>query len=203
MTTEPLDLSLRGLVALAWTTVLQPREVAERIMMQNYPPPVLWLAFALVVVISVLLGQVTLMLLAQDAPIALPILASPFAMGIVQAVLLVASLYAIFLIGRAMGGEGRLEDILALLVWLQFVMICLQVVQTAAMVILPLLGDLLGLAGLVIFLWLLTNFTAAAHGFRSLALVFVMICVSAFALTFLFSLLLAVLGIGMPGVENA
>jgi Yip1 domain len=203
MTTEPLDLSLKGLVALAWTTLFHPRQVAERIMAQDLPIAVLWLSLALVVVVSVILGQVTLLMMAPQAPMALPLLGSPMAMGLLHGLLLGITIYAIHVIGRSLGGQGRFEDVLALIIWLQFVMICLQVVQSAAMLIVPAISDLLGLVGLVLFLWLLTSFIATAHRFQSLGLVFVMVLVSAFALTFIFSLLLAILGFDVSGVENA
>jgi Na+/H+-dicarboxylate symporter len=40
------------------------------------------------------------------------------------------------------------------------------------MVVLPPVGAIVNLAGFVIFLWLLTNFIAELHGFRSLLAVF-------------------------------
>lgn len=203
MTTEPLDFSLRGLFALAWTSVVQPRAVAERIMAQNLPTTALWLAMALVVVVSILIGQINLILFSADVPLGMPLLGQPIAMGLVQGLMLVLTVYAIHFVGRAMGGQGRFDDALVLIVWLQFVMICLQILQTAAYVLLPPLGDLFGLAGLVLFLWLLTNFVAATHGFQSLGIVFVMVIVSAFAMMFLLSLVLAILGIGGMGIENA
>ena len=52
------------------------------------------------------------------------------------------------------------------------------------------------------FLWLLTNFVAVLHGFRSLGMVFVMIVVSAFAVTFVLSIVMSILGIVPSGVVN-
>lgn len=203
MTSEPIDLSLKGLCALAWASIQKPRDVAERLMAENLPASALWLSLALVVVISVLIGQATLILFSADVPLAVPLLGNPFAMGLIQGLLLVLTVYAVHFIGRAMGGQGHFEDALVLIVWLQFLMICLQLIQTVALVMLPPVGEILGIVGLVLFLWLLTNFVAATHGFQSLGAVFVMIIVSALAITFALSLVLAMLGFSTVGLENA
>ena len=86
-----------------------------------------------------------------------------------------------------------------LIAWLQFIMVCIQVVQTALMLIVPPFASLLGIAGLVLFMWLLTNFIAVIHGFRSLGQVFVMILVSLFVLAFVLSILLSIAGVTVPG----
>lgn len=204
MATDQLDFSLRSLVGHAWETVQKPRDGARRIIAADLTSDILWQALALVVVVSVLLGRITVMTVAQGAgPAMSPYLANPLVMGVIQGLLLVVMVYATHVIGRFFGGQGAFVDALSLVVWLQFIMVCLQVIQTGLMVLLPPLGDVMGLIGLVLFLWLFTNFVAVLHGFQSLALVFVMILISIFALTFLMSIVLSVLGIGVGGLANA
>jgi hypothetical protein len=99
-----------------------------------------------------------------------------------------------------MGGQGGFDGSLALVAWLQFVMVCIQVLQTVALLIAPVIGNLIGLFGLILFLWMLTSFVAVLHGFRSLAQVFVMIIVSTFGLIFLLSILLMIFGVRIEGV---
>jgi hypothetical protein len=77
--------------------------------------------------------------------------------------------------------------------------VCIQVVQTALMLILPPLASIVGIVGLVLFMWLLTNFIAVIHGFRSLGQVFVMILLSMFVLAFILSILLTLFGVTVPG----
>ena len=114
------------------------------------------------------------------------------------AALLVVMVFAIHWVGRALGGRGSLEESILLVSWLQFIMVCLQVVQTLSLLVLPVVASLLGVVGLVLFLWLLTNFVAVLHGFKSLAQVFVMILVSAFGLVFVATIVLSILGVPMP-----
>lgn len=202
MTSDPIDYSPRGLVTAAVQTARDPRTAAARVMQERLPAPVLWMMLVAVVAASVVIGQGSMIFATSGAMLDNPYLANPLAMCVIQLGLLVVTVFAIHHIGRAMGGQGVFEDTLALIVWLQFVMACLQLVQTALMFLSPPLSDVVGIFGLVLFLWLLTHFVAAAHGFRSLGGVFMMIMASTFAITFLLSLVLAMLGIAAPGDFN-
>ncbi len=202
MTTQSLDYTPRGLVSAAIDTLRNPRGVASRVIAENLPGPVLWTMLATVVAVSVVLGQGSLLLATGGAAADNPYLANPLVMWGLQCALLFVMVHAIHHIGRAMGGQGVFEDTLALVVWLQFVMACLQVVQTAALFVMPPVADIIGLIGLVVFMWLLTQFTALVHGFTRLGMVFVMIILSAFGITFLLSIVLSMLGIVVPGDFN-
>lgn len=199
MTTQKLPYSLGWIVAQAIETVKDPRGVAARMMKLGLPVSVLWQALALVVTISVLLGQGTLLLTAGDGA-ALVIM--PLPLALLQFTLLGVMVLAIHTIGRAMGGVGGFDGALTLVVWLQIVMVCLQLVQSVSFLLIPPFAVVLGYAGLVLFLWLLTNFVAVLHGFQSLGIVFVMILMSAFAIAFVISLLLAIVGVVPPGGLN-
>jgi len=202
MTTQPLDYTPRGLASAAIDTLRNPRAGAARVLAENLPAPVLWTMLVTVVALSVVLGQGSLLVVTGGAAADNPYLANPLVMWGLQCALLFVMVHAIHHIGRAMGGQGVFEDTLALVVWLQFVMACLQVVQTAALFILPPVADIIGIVGLVVFMWLLTQFTAVAHGFTRLGMVFVMIILSAFGITFLLSIVLSMLGIVVPGDLN-
>src|SRR6056297_2391634 len=183
MTTQKLPYSLGWIMAEAIETLKDPRGVAARMMKLGLPVPVLWQALALVVTVSVLLGQGTLLLTAGDGAALVMVL-------------------AIHTIGRAMGGVGGFDDALTLVVWLQIVMVCLQLVQSVSFLLIPPFAVVLGYAGLILFLWLLTNFVAVLHGFQSLGVVFVMILMSASEMQFVISLLLAIVGVVPPGGLN-
>jgi Yip1 domain len=127
----------------------------------------------------------------------------PAATGFIQLALLVVMVFAVFWIGRAMGGTGSFEESILLVAWLQFVMVCLQVVQTGVLLVSTTIAEIFGLLGIVLFLWLLTNFVAVLHGFTSLFKVFVMILVSAFGIAFGLSILLTLIGVTMPMVAGA
>jgi len=72
-----------------------------------------------------------------------------------------------------------------------------QVLQVVLGFVLPPLADLVGLAGLLLLLWLLTNFVAELHGFASLWSVFFGLVFGAIALFLAAAILLAIF-IGAP-----
>lgn len=202
MTTQPLDFTPRALIAAAIASLRDPRGSASRVLSTHLSASVLWTMLLAVVAASVIMGQGSLILVTRGAALSNPYLANPLVMWVLQLGLLVVMVYAIHFIGRSLGGQGTVNGSLAIVVWLQFIMACLQVVQTVALFVMPPVADVIGIVGLVAFLWLLTHFIAAVHGFKSLGLVFVMILVSAFGVTFVLSLILAVLGFASPGELN-
>lgn len=192
-------LGLNQVLAMVGRTIRNPREGAEEVLALGVPKDALWTMFALVVVLSVILTHITAMVVGVAGDPAVPaFLANPVASGVIQIVLLTLMVAAVQMVGRAFGGRGEFPETLLLVTWLQFIMVCLQVAQTVSLVILPPVAPIIGMVSLVLFMWLLTNFVAVLHGFRSLAQVFVMILVSAFGLAFLATLVLAVLGVPMP-----
>lgn len=187
-------------------TFSDPQGAARRIIGLDLPSRSLWEALILVVVLSVIAAQVSLLIagpgLAPQGPGGEPMMlafASPVGLGIAQAVVLAGIAAAVHFIGRGLGGMGRFDDALALVIWLQFLLVCLQVVQAILGLIAPVLSGLVGIAGIFVFFWLLTQFVMVLHGFGSAPMVFVMILVSMLALTFALSLLLTLFGFGIPG----
>jgi hypothetical protein len=196
-----MTLTLNNLVAMAWRSVKNPREGAAELLAIGLPREALWPALALVVVLSIILANLAALLLAGEAGAAMPV--GPAATGFIQLALLVVMVFAVFWIGRAMGGTGSFEESILLVAWLQFVMVCVQVVQTGVLLVSTTIAEIFGLLGIALFLWLLTNFVAVLHGFTSLFKVFVMILVSAFGIAFGLSILLTLIGVTMPMVAGA
>ena len=190
-------ISLGPLLRMARDTVANPREGAETVLALGLPHRALWLSFALVIVLSMLLGDILYLVadIPQGGPLTGPMGASPLVMGALQAGFLYLMAHAITMIGRMFGGTGRFEEALTLIVWLQFIFLCVQVVQLIALIALPPVAGLITILALGLFLWLLVNFIAALHGFTSLGLVFVMTILSAFALLFGLSLVMTMLGL--------
>ena len=195
-----MTLSLQTLLPMVWRTITNPREGAEEVLALGVPRQALWTILLLVLVLSIILGQITTLLVAAatGTDVTGP-LASPIVTGVMQLALLLMTIFAIYYIGRGFGGTGSLDEAILLVAWLQFIMVCVQVVQTGLMLFMPPLASLVGIVGLVLFMWLLTNFVAVIHGFRSLGQVLVMILVSMFVLAFVLSILLTLVGVTVPG----
>jgi hypothetical protein len=193
-------LTIGNLLRLARETVSNPREGAATVL--SYAPvrQALWLMFALVVVISLLLREIVTVFagIASDGPIMGPMQDSPYILGLVMAGFLFLTIHAVHRIGRFFGGTGSFEESALLVIWLQFILICIQAIQIVTLFILPPLAGLITIAAIAIYVWLLVNFIAVLHGFTSLGMVFVATLLSSFALLIVFSIVLSVLGIAVP-----
>jgi hypothetical protein len=197
-----MTFSINTLLSLVVQTVKSPQEGASTILSFGLPREVLVQLLTLVVVLSVLMGQLGVVAMGggmQDGAMTGPFVMSPVMATFIQFALLVVLVGAVHVIGRALGGRGSFEEALALVTWLQFILLSLQVVQIVALVVFPMLGAVIGLASVALFLWLLVNFVAVIHGFSSLGLVFAGVLISAFGILFAMSLLLAMLGLSIPG----
>lgn len=183
-----MDVSLAGLLGLVRDTLSDPRGAARRVMAVDVPLRDRWLALAFTAVATTVLFHLSLALL--PAGIERP-LVPPLATLAVQGGLLVLAVLLIWRIGAARGGRGSLPETVSVMAWLQFVLLVVQAVQVVAEVLLPPLASMIGIAGMVLFLWLLTQFVTELHGFRSAGAVFGAIMGVMFAVGFVLALLFA------------
>ena len=161
----------------------------------------LGLFLLLIVITSIILAEITVIMSGEDAGDLLggSAIGNPIMLGAVQLFFLFVLVNGIHWIGRWAVGTGNLDDVILLIAWLQFILICLQVVQTVAFVVFPLLAAMIGLASIVLFFMLLTNFVAEVHGFNSLARVFFAIFVSLVSFAILLSIILSIFGFRITG----
>ena len=189
-------LTLGNLLRLARDTVSNPREGANTVLSFAPERQALWLMFVLVIVLSLLLREFVAVFAGfpMDGPITGPMQGSTLALGLVMAGFLYLTMHAVHRIGQFFGGTGSFEETALLVIWLQFILICLQVIQIATLFILPPVAGLITIVAIALYVWLLVNFIAVLHGFTSLGMVFVATLLSGFALLFAFSLVLTLLG---------
>ncbi|ABD55273.1 YIP1 family protein [Jannaschia sp. CCS1] len=186
-------LDLRFLGKLAVDTIRDPRGSAAEVLRLAPPRPALWLAFALMITLSLMMGEVVSMIAAppETGPLTGQ---SALVLGLIQAAFLFLTVFAITHIGRAFDGQGHFDGALALITWLQFVFLLIQLLQLVLLLIAPPLAALLTVLAIGLFLWVLVNFIAELHEFQSVSMVFVMTLVSFVSIIFLISLVLTVLG---------
>lgn len=197
---QPMSEPLPNLLMLARDTVSDPREGARRVLAMGLPEGVLWQALVLAVALSVLLTELGQALgPSRVDPMVAVFLQNPLPAAIIQGGLLVVMVYAIHFIARGFGGTGDFAGALALVVWLQFIMVCLQVVQTVFLVVMPPVSALIGLFGIGLFFWLLSHFVAVLNGFPSVLKTFFGIVVSMIGIVVGLNLLLLILGLSLGG----
>ena len=174
------------LLRMARHTVSNPRDGAAVILKLHLPMRALWLAFGLVIVLSMFLGEAVALLMGPPDQAAMPpeMMVSPITMGVIQAAFLFLVAHGMARIGHLFGGSGDFQGALALIVWLQFIFLVVQVIQLAAMLVVPPVAGLITILAMGLFFWLLVNFIATLHGFSSLGLIFVMTILTAFGFVF-------------------
>jgi len=192
-----IDGTFGSVLQAARLSVVDPRAAARALMAMRLPMQVRWMAFAMVVAGSSLLTIVAIRLSPSGGdPEVVSILARPFMLAAMQAAVLLLVAFLTDRVGKLAGGQGGFGDALLLLVWLQVILMLVQVAQIVLEVLMPPIAALLGLASLGLMLWLITHFVAELHGFKSLGAVFAGIIGTAFAASFVVALLLVpILGV--------
>ncbi|HID67736.1 MAG TPA: hypothetical protein EYP31_05665 [Roseibacterium sp.] len=187
-------LDLRYLVRLAFATVRDPKAGAAEILRIAPARGALWLAFALMIVVSLIMGEVVALILGQ--PEAGPLAGqTSLTLGLMQGAFLFVMVHAITQIGRICGGTGDFDGSLALITWLQFVFFLVQLLQLALLLVAPPIAVIVTGLAIGLFFWMLVNFILVLHGFASLSMVFFMTFASFLGILFTLSLVLSVLGL--------
>lgn len=190
--------SVARIMSLAQLTLQDPRAAVRLLLALNVPLPARTMGLLLVAVVSAILASIqtgiqTGIQTEPVPPLIAAMTASPFRAAVLQWLILALSVVMIHGLGRSFGGKGVLPDALLVTVWLQAVMLGFQILQMLADLLSPALAALVGLASLVIFLWLITSFIAELHGFRSRGLVFLGVLGAALGLGFVLAFLLILL----------
>lgn len=191
-------MTLNGLLQLLQLTLSNPRAAAAQLKALNLPVNTSWTAILLVSVASAFMGFIGFVVSPGDVDPALSALfGSPLRTAFIQFAVLSLTGALAYWVGRRFGGTGTLAQALVLVAWVQVPPIVLQVAQLLAMVLVPALAPLIGLAGFALYAVLLSLFIAELHGFRSGVMVFFGLIVVSFLVAIVFAILFAAL-FGVP-----
>jgi hypothetical protein len=193
-----MELTPAFLLRMVRKTIVAPRAGAAAVLDMGFSASVGWLALMLMAIGSTLLTHISFAMMSQEAQDFWgAAMGSPMRTAMLQWVVLLISVHAIHKIGRWRGGVGSLNNAVILVAWLQFILLCVQVLELVIEPLVPAAAAMLGVFGLVLFLWLLTNFIAELHEFRSLGMVFFGIVLTLFAMSFVLAFVFSLL-IGAP-----
>jgi len=187
-------LSPVALLRLARDSVSNPRDGARDMMALDLPRPVVLQFYLLLQVLSAMVKVLSAMVKVNPEGVELPPGAS-ISFTMFEAVIGLVGAYAAYRIGRAFGGGGTFDQALTLVTWAQFILFLVNIVQLGVLLILPPLVDLINIAAIALFFWLMVNFVSELHGFKSPGLVFVGILLSIFALVILLSIAFSAVGL--------
>jgi len=197
-----MDISLNGLLQATIRTLKDPRDGARMVLSLDLTRRQRWEALLLTVVLSAFLAKLSVEISGSDGSNVGLFAVSPFMLAVVQLVLMLFAVFTVDLVGRRMGGTGDFDGAITIVVWLQFIMICLQLAQILLLLVSPLLAFLLGIVGLILFFWMFTQFIMELHGFSSAISVLMAVFLSMVAFAVLMSVLIGVLGVTVPGVSD-
>lgn len=191
-----MPLSLSSLVDLARDTFGNPRAGMRRVLNLGLTRGISIELLVLTAVISAVLSEISLYLapMPDEAEMVRSIAGGPVSVVMMQIGLLLVVALGVHRIGRAMGGTGDLTGAMLVVVWVQVMMIMLQLVQMVTLLLVPPLATLIGLASIGVFFWMITNFVTELHGFEQRAKVFGVVMVGFVALGLVLSVVLSVLG---------
>ncbi|MXQ07589.1 hypothetical protein GQ651_06995 [Alphaproteobacteria bacterium GH1-50] len=192
---------LQLFVPLARQALTEPREAASTLLSMGVPKAAYWPAFFALVALSVILNEVVALM--TPGPAIGPQIA-PLVMAALTALISAVSVWAIWKVGRAMGGTGSFDEALLLTIFLQAILFTGQLVEVGLMLILPPIAGLFSVALIILAFWLNVNFVAALHGFTSLWRAFgaLILATLGVALVLIFLMTLTGIGPGMGGGGN-
>lgn len=186
---------LQDLVRL---TLGNPRAAASRLKALDLGPGTGWMAIVLVSVASSILGFIVMQLSAAEVDPAMMVLfGSPLRTALMQLAVLALTGVLAHEVGRRLGGTGTRAQALVLVAWVQVPLFLLQLVQLVAMILVPVLAPIFGIAGFALYAVLLSLFIAELHGFRSGLKVFFGMVATSLAVGLVAAILVATL-IGVP-----
>lgn len=195
MTGTDFRIMLTDLVILS---LRNPRQAAEQIIGWRLDRETLWTALALAAAVNTMIFSFSIML--QPTPGMPAFFTSPLAMFVLLAGVLVITIHGLYWTGRAIGGQGDLGDMLALVVFLQVLRILAQLVIFVLMFLAPGISVIFSLATGIVGLWILVNFIAAAFRFPTLGRAFGTLLIAMLMIVLGLSFLLSIVGIAAQGV---
>ena len=183
---------------LAVQSVRDPAGAAQVLLGIGLPRQVLWMALVLMAALQSVVFALSD--LAVGGPTPMPLLfGSPLRFFAMAVVTLVLTVYAIQWVGRALGGEGALEDVMVVIVWLQGLRVVVQALVLVLSLTVPVLAMLTVLVASVLGIYIILHFINAAHRLDSLGKAFVVLIAALLAMVLGLSVLLSIIGVSLVG----
>ncbi|AXI42436.1 Yip1 family protein [Sulfitobacter sp. SK011] len=184
---------------LVQTTLRAPRLAAAQIIGWQLGRDVLWTALGLVAVLNTFVVVLLVQMAQPDMPLP-SYFNAPLVLYVLLAGTIVVYVHAIYWAGLAIGGEGSLGDVLALVVWLQVLRAVAQIGVLVLTVLVPSLALVLSLAIAVWGLWILLNFITTALNLPTIGHAAAVLIIGAVGLVLGLGVMLSLIGLAAQGV---
>jgi hypothetical protein len=196
-------MSTRGFdwTGLAVLSLRSPRDAAAVLIGWQLPRSVIWTALALVCCCNAIFAGLSEMLFPAPVGMMPPILLNPLMLFLLLTGGLVVSVHILLWAGRAVGGQGALEDVAVVLTWLQALRVVAQVILLVLLIVSPTLAGLFSITVMFMGLWIMANFIAQALSFDTAWKAFGLMVALTVGFMFGVIVLLLITGLGAWGLD--
>ena len=176
----------------------RPREAARQILAAGVAGGVLVEAALLVTCVGIVLGYFALTIAPGGVDmVTAAVLGNPLIGAGIQLAMMAIVIVLTVRIGRLFGGAGDFGGAAALIIWLNAMLVLIQVAQLIALAVMPPVAALLAIVTVAWLLWAYANFVAELHGFQNPFVVLGATIVTAIMLFLGTGMLIAILGASM------
>jgi len=149
--------------AMVVTTLTNPAQAAREVLALNLPMNVGWMALVAVSAINAAIYGITDFFIPEPPDGMVLFRLSPVVYFLLLVPALSIAVFALFWVGRALGGTGDVQQMLALTAWLQFVRAVAQVLALVLQAIFPVMAVLFALGIMIWGTWIAANFVNEGH----------------------------------------
>lgn len=181
-------------------TAIAPRKAAARLISIGLSRNVLWQALILMIVLNAIVYWIGTTAAPSGQPLP-PMLATPFMFALTLGCGAVVTVFAVTFVGKWLGGEARLDDVLVLITWLQLLRLLVQLAAMVLSVLVPGLALLALMAINIYGLWVFANFIDVAHRFNSPLKAFGVILMAGMGIAIGLAVMLSLIGATAIGVS--
>ncbi|GHF56347.1 Yip1 family protein [Seohaeicola zhoushanensis] len=186
---------------LALQSVTDPAAAARAVLALKLPRAVLWQGLVLMAVLQAMIYAVS--------DIAFPgpnttrwIFGAPLQFFAIALLGMVLFVYALHFAGRMFDGHGSLEDVLAVMVWLNALRALVQVAMLVLSLTVPMLAIVLMLGATFVGLYITVHFIKQALRLNSLLNAFFVMLIASLVIGIALSILISVVGDPLPGANG-
>ncbi|MFC4668429.1 YIP1 family protein [Seohaeicola nanhaiensis] len=187
--------------ALALQSVTDPAAAARVLLGLRLPRSVLWQGLVLMAVLQAVIYALSDLAFAEPNPMRL-LFGGPLQFFMIALLGMVLFVYVLRMAGRLFGGQGELDDVLAVMVWLNALRAAAQVAMLVLSLTVPMVAMVLMLVVTFFGLYISMHFINEALRLNSLLRSFFVLLVASLAIGIALSILLSLVGTPMPGANG-
>lgn len=180
-------------------TIKAPKEAARQILALKLDGPTIWQGLALATILNAVAFVLTILAFPPAAPPMAQAI-SPITLAVLFFVSMSVGTLSLYWGGKFIGGVASFNDLLALVTWLQYMRLAVQLGGFILMIAAPGVALLATSLALLYGVWILLSFVNEAQGFDSFGKAMANLLIGFIGLVFILSLILTFLGFGPTGI---